>query len=281
MRPIERDRVLPHPARKVLSCSSPPRKRRVMFIPRCDEREDRAMIILPAIDIRGGRCVRLRQGRFQEETVFDEDPAAVARRFEAAGAEWLHVVDLDGAREGEPKNLDRVRAIREAVGLKMEVGGGIRSTEAVEEVLEAGADRIVVGTRAVREPKWLEKLARRFAGRVVWGLDTQNARVAVAGWSEAMEKTVVEIIGQAAKLPLAAIVYTDIERDGMMSGPNVAATTLVVAAARPISVIASGGVTTVEDIRALKKAGAAGAIIGRALYEGKLRLEDALAAAAD
>ena len=239
------------------------------------------MIILPAIDIRGGRCVRLRQGRFDEETVFDEDPAAVARRFEAAGAEWLHVVDLDGAREGEPKNLDRVRAIREAVGLKMEVGGGIRSTEAVEEVLEAGADRIVVGTRAVREPKWLEKLARRFAGRVVWGLDTQNARVAVAGWSEAMEKTVVEIIGQAAKLPLAAIVYTDIERDGMMSGPNVAATTLVVAAARPISVIASGGVTTVEDIRALKKAGAAGAIIGRALYEGKLRLEDALAAAAD
>jgi phosphoribosylformimino-5-aminoimidazole carboxamide ribotide isomerase len=238
------------------------------------------MIILPAIDIRGGRCVRLRQGRFDEETIFDEDPVARARQFEAKGAEWLHVVDLDGAREGEPGNLDLVRAIRKAVRIKMEVGGGIRSTGAAEEVLEAGADRIVVGTRAVREPKWLEKLARRFAGRIVWGLDTQNARVAVAGWSEATEKTVVEIIGQAAKLPLAAIVYTDIERDGMMSGPNVAATEALVKAS-PWPVIASGGVTTVENIRALAKAGAAGAIVGRALYEGKLALEAALAAAAD
>jgi len=238
------------------------------------------MIILPAIDIRGGRCVRLRQGRFDEETVFDEDPAAVARRFEAAGAEWLHVVDLDGAREGEPRNLDRVRAIREAVGLKMEVGGGIRSTEAVEEVLEAGADRIVVGTRAVQEPGWLREVAGRFPRRVAWGLDTQNARVAVAGWSEVTQKTVVEMLGDAGGLPLAAIIYTDIGRDGMMSGPNVAATEALVKAS-PWPVIASGGVTTVEDIRALKKAGAAGAIVGRALYEGKLTLEEALKAAAD
>jgi len=238
------------------------------------------MIILPAIDIRGGRCVRLRQGRFDEETVFDEDPVARARDFEAKGAEWLHVVDLDGAREGRPRNLDLVRAIRQAVRMKMEVGGGIRSTGAAEEVLEAGADRIVVGTRAVREPEWLREVAGRFPRRVAWGLDTQNARVAVAGWSETTEKTVVEIIGQAAKLPLAAIVYTDIERDGMMSGPNVAATEALVKAS-PWPVIASGGVTTVEDIRALKKAGAAGAIIGRALYEGKLTLEAALAAAAD
>ena len=239
------------------------------------------MIILPAIDIRGGRCVRLRQGRFDEETVFDEDPAAVAQRFEAAGAEWLHVVDLDGAREGEPRNLDRVRAIREAVGLKMEVGGGIRSTEAVEEVFEAGADRIVVGTRAVREAGWLREVAGRFPRRVAWGLDTQNARVAVAGWGEVTQKTVVEMLGDAGGLPLAAIIYTDIGRDGMMSGPNVAATTLVVAAARPIPVIASGGVTTVKDIQALKEVGAAGAIIGRALYEGKLTLEEAFKAAAD
>ena len=236
------------------------------------------MIILPAIDLRGGRCVRLRQGRFDQETVFDEDPVVVARRFEDAGAEWLHVVDLDGARTGDPKNLDRIRAIRQAVKMRIEVGGGIRSTETAEKVLEAGADRIVVGTRAVREPKWLKELAGKFPGRVVWGLDTQNALVAVGGWGEVTEKTVVEIIGQAGRLPLAAIVYTDIERDGMMSGPNLAATELVVVAS-PWPVIASGGVTTVQDIRALKKAGAAGAIVGRALYEGKLRLEDALAAA--
>jgi len=238
------------------------------------------MIILPAIDIRGGRCVRLRQGRFEEETVFDEDPAAVARRFEAAGTEWLHVVDLDGAREGEPRNLDRVRAIREAVGLKMEVGGGIRSTEAVEKVFGAGVDRIIVGTRAVREPGWLKEVAEKFPAQVALGLDARQGRVAVEGWKSPTERMAAEMLEAFAGLPLAAIIYTDIGRDGMMSGPNVAATTLVVAAARPIPVIASGGVTTVEDIRALAKAGAAGAIVGRALYEGKLALEAALAAAA-
>jgi len=238
------------------------------------------MIILPAIDIRGGRCVRLRQGRFEEETVFDEDPAAVARRFEAAGTEWLHVVDLDGAREGEPQNLDRVRAIREAVGLKMEVGGGIRSTEAVEKVFGAGVDRIIVGTRAVREPGWLKEVAEKFPAQVALGLDARQGRVAVEGWKSPTERMAAEMLEAFAGLPLAAIIYTDIGRDGMMSGPNVAATTLVVAAARPIPVIASGGVTTVEDIRALAKAGAAGAIVGRALYEGKLALEAALAAAA-
>ncbi|MGB2755786.1 MAG: 1-(5-phosphoribosyl)-5-[(5-phosphoribosylamino)methylideneamino]imidazole-4-carboxamide isomerase [Phycisphaerae bacterium] len=236
------------------------------------------MIILPAIDIRGGRCVRLRQGRFDEETVFDEDPAAVARRFEAAGAEWLHVVDLDGAREGEPRNLDTVRAIRRAVKVQVELGGGLRTTAAVAEALAAGIDRVIVGTRAVREPEWLEELARRFAGCVVWGLDTRNARVAVAGWSEVTQKTVVEMLDDVGGLPLAAIIYTDIGRDGMMSGPNVVATAELVKVSR-FPVIASGGVTTAEDIRALKKSGAAGAIIGRALYEGKLTLEAALAAA--
>ena len=238
------------------------------------------MIILPAIDIRGGRCVRLRQGRFQEETVYDEDPAAVARRFEAAGAEWLHVVDLDGAREGEPRNLDTVRAIRRAVKVQVELGGGLRTTAAVAEALAAGIDRVIVGTRAVQEPGWLREVAGRFPRRVAWGLDTQNARVAVAGWGEVTQKTVVEMLGDAGGLPLAAIIYTDIGRDGMMSGPNLAATELVVKAS-PFPVIASGGVTTAEDIRALAKAGAAGAIIGRALYEGKLTLEAALAAAVD
>jgi len=238
------------------------------------------MIILPAIDIRGGRCVRLRQGRFQEETVFDEDPAAVARRFEAAGAEWLHVVDLDGAREGEPRNLDRVRAIREAVGLKMEVGGGIRSTEAAEEVLEAGADRIVVGTRAVREPEWLKEVAEKFPAQVALGLDARQGRVAVEGWESSTYRTAGEVLRGMVGLPLAAIIYTDIGRDGMMSGPNVVATAELVKASR-FPVIASGGVTTVEDVRKLKRIGVWGAIIGRALYEGKLTLDAALAAAAE
>ena len=252
------------------------------------------MIILPAIDIRGGRCVRLRQGRFQEETVYDEDPAAVAERFEAAGlrhggaglrpgvagAEWLHVVDLDGAREGEPRNLDRVRAIRKAVGLKMEVGGGIRSTEAAEEVLEAGADRIVVGTRAVREPEWLKEVAEKFPAQVALGLDARQGRVAVEGWKSPTERMAAEMLEAFAGLPLAAIIYTDIGRDGMMSGPNVVATAELVKASR-FPVIASGGVTTVEDVRKLKRIGVWGAIIGRALYEGKLTLDAALAAAAE
>ena len=238
------------------------------------------MLILPAIDIRGGRCVRLRQGRFDEETVFDDDPVAVARRFEQAGATWLHMVDLDGAREGEPKNLDKVAAVVEAVGMQVELGGGIRTVEPVEEVLASGVARVIVGTRAVREPEWLAEIARTFPQKVAWGLDARKAHVAVAGWETMTQRTVLEMLDDAGDVPLAAVIYTDIERDGMMAGPNVAATTLVVSASR-FPVIASGGVTTVEDVAALKKTGAHGAIIGRALYEGKITLPAALDAAGE
>ena len=237
------------------------------------------MLILPAIDLRGGRCVRLRQGDYSRETVFDEDPVAVARRFEDAGSTWLHMVDLDGAREGEPRNLDKVAAVVEAVGMNVELGGGIRTDEAVERVLGLGLARVVVGTRAVREPKWLEDIANRFPGQVAWGLDTREARVAVAGWETLTELTVVEMLADACDVPLAAVIYTDIERDGMMAGPNVAATTLV-ASASPCPVIASGGVTTAEDVRRLKAPGTIhGAIIGRALYEGTIDLKEAIAIA--
>jgi len=236
------------------------------------------MLILPAIDLEGGKCVRLRQGRFDQETVFDADPAAVARRFEADGAEWVHVVDLDGAREGEPKNLAHLSAIRRAVGLKIQFGGGVRTTEAAEKVLdEIGAERVVVGTRAVREPEWLREVARRWAGRVALGLDARAGRVAVEGWETVTEWTVAEVLA-VADVPLAAILYTDIGRDGMMSGPNLEATAAVVAAS-PYPVIASGGVATTDDIRRLKEIGAAGAVIGRALYEGRLTLREALEAA--
>ncbi|MBE3099835.1 MAG: 1-(5-phosphoribosyl)-5-[(5-phosphoribosylamino)methylideneamino]imidazole-4-carboxamide isomerase [Planctomycetes bacterium] len=236
------------------------------------------MIILPAIDLIGGRCVRLRQGDYSRETVFDEDPAAVARRFEAAGATWLHVVDLDGARLGEPKNVDTIRAMVSAVRMSVEVGGGIRTMQAAADLLGMGVHRVIVGTRAVREPEWLAEIAGKFPGRVALGLDAKSGRVAVEGWQRQADRTAAAVAGSAAGLPLAAIIYTDIARDGMMTGPNVEATAELVKATR-LPVIASGGVTTADDVRRLKKAGAAGAIIGRALYEGKMTLEAALQAA--
>jgi phosphoribosylformimino-5-aminoimidazole carboxamide ribotide isomerase len=239
------------------------------------------MIILPAIDLRGGRCVRLRQGRYDQETVFDDDPVAVARRFEEAGARWLHVVDLDGARSGSPENLDKVAAVVEAVGMKVELGGGIRSTETVRTVLSLGLARVIVGTRAVREPGWLREIAAEFPGRVALGLDARDGRVAVEGWQRGTRRTAADILAEVHDVPLAAIVYTDIAQDGMMSGPNVEATAEL-ARVSTVPVIASGGVTTVEDIGRLRRAGRIrGAIVGRALYEGTLTLEAALAAAGD
>jgi len=238
------------------------------------------MIILPAIDLIGGRCVRLRQGDYAQETVFDEDPVAVARRFEAAGAAWLHVVDLDGARTGEPKNLATIRAIVGAVRMSVEVGGGIRTTAAAQELLDLGLARVVLGTRAVREPGWLAEVAKKFPGRVALGLDARGGRVAVEGWREESARTASDLVASVAGLPLAAIIYTDIARDGMMGGPNFEATAALVKATQ-FPVIASGGVTTVDDVRRLKKTGVAGAVIGRSLYEGKITLEAALAAASE
>ena len=276
------------------------------------------MLILPAIDLRAGRCVRLRQGRYDQETVFDDDPVAVARRFEAAGATWLHVVDLDGARTGEPGNLDTVRLIAKAVSMQVEVGGGIRTTQAAGEILAMGVARIIVGTRAIREPAWLKEVADRFPHQVALGLDSRGSKVgnssgyesgspptatasALAGlppdaqaapsapsamtagtftdgWRVKSQRKVSDLLREIHGLPLAAIIYTDIARDGMMSGPNLEATAEVVQATC-LPVIASGGVTTVQDVERLKAAGVAGAIIGRALYEGTITLEAALAAA--
>jgi phosphoribosylformimino-5-aminoimidazole carboxamide ribotide isomerase len=239
------------------------------------------MIILPAIDLRGGRCVRLRQGRYDDETVFDEDPVAVARRFEAAGAKWLHVVDLDGARAGEPQNLDTVRQIVEAIGMEVQVGGGIRTTGAAGEILAMGVARIIVGTRAIREPEWLREVADRFPHQVALGLDARGAgAVAVQGWTEKTDLMVADVFDAVRGLALAAIVYTDISCDGMMAGPNVV-TTKALAQVCTFDLIASGGVTTVDDVKRLKAAGVAGAIIGRALYEGRITLEAALAAAGE
>jgi phosphoribosylformimino-5-aminoimidazole carboxamide ribotide isomerase len=234
--------------------------------------------VWPAIDLRGGKCVRLQQGDYGRETVFGEDPAAMARHWVELGAERLHLVDLDGAREGEPANLASVRAIVEAVEVPCELGGGIRDEDSIRRLLDLGLARLVIGTLAVREPAWFREMAGRFAGKLVLGIDARDGRVAAQGWTETSEVEAVELARRFAVEPIAAIVYTDIATDGMMSGPNVAAMAAMQAAV-DVPVVASGGVTTAEDVAALRGEGMAGCIIGRALYEGKLKLPQALAAA--
>jgi phosphoribosylformimino-5-aminoimidazole carboxamide ribotide isomerase len=244
------------------------------------------MLILPAIDLISGRCVRLRQGDYEQVTVFGDDPAAVASGFRDAGAKWLHLVDLDGARLGTPQNLASIERVVAAVGgstrsragMKIEVGGGIRRTEDIARLLEMGVGRAIVGTRGVREPEWLKELAGLFPQRIALGLDGKDGRVAIKGWQETTASTVAELVKSVAGLKLAAIIYTDIAKDGMMSGPNVEATAAL-AKASPFPVIASGGVTTVDDVRRLKASGVHGAIIGRALYEGTITVEAAIEAA--
>ena len=236
------------------------------------------MIILPAIDIQHRRCVRLRQGRAEDETVFYDDPSEPARLFAEAGAQFIHVVDLDGAFQGAPKNLDTFRRIRDSVDVPFEVGGGIRTFDDIAAVLEAGASRVAIGTRAVEDTDFLEEAAARHPGQIALGLDARDGIVAVKGWTELSEVTVTDFLGRIEGIELAAIIYTDIARDGMMSGPNIPANAEL-ARVSPYPVIASGGVTTLEDIRQLSGVGMHGAIVGRALYDGAFTLEQAIEAA--
>lgn len=235
------------------------------------------MQIWPAIDLRDGRCVRLKQGDYGRETIFGDDPAAMARRWVEAGAECLHLVDLDGARLGRPVNLDSLRAIRAAVEVPCELGGGIRDDRAVAELLSLGIDRLVVGTQALKRPDWFRQLCRRHPQRLALGIDARGGRVATEGWLETSETLATELAAQFNDEPLAAVIYTDIETDGMLAGPNLQSLAqMQEAVALPI--IASGGVTTADDVRRLARQGVAGCIIGRALYEGTLDLPEALAA---
>jgi len=241
------------------------------------------MEIWPAIDIRGGQCVRLAEGDFNRETVFDADPVAVAMRFAAQGARRIHVVDLDGAREGRPVNRDLVLRIVEAVGLTIELGGGIRDDRTLADYLSGGVARVVVGTRAIEEPDWpdwLTEVARRHPRQVVLGLDARNGRLASRGWLATTGHDVLQYATQLSDMPLAAIVYTDIARDGVMKGPNIEATRRL-AEATSIPVVASGGVSQLSDVEALARLPIAGMIIGRALYEGTIDLGAAMAAADD
>jgi phosphoribosylformimino-5-aminoimidazole carboxamide ribotide isomerase len=234
-----------------------------------------AMQILPAIDLLGGRCVRLVQGDYDRETVFGEDPAAMAAHWQEQGAQRLHLVDLDGAKAGRPVNVEPVRAILERVEIPCQLGGGVRDEATIAAWLEAGVDRVVVGTQALKDPAWFREMAGRFPGRLVLGLDARDGRVATGGWLHVSSVVAVTLAEQYDDLPLAAVVYTDITRDGMLEGPNLEATRLL-ASRLKTPVIASGGVGSLDDIVNLTTLPVAGCIVGRALYEGRFQLREAL-----
>jgi phosphoribosylformimino-5-aminoimidazole carboxamide ribotide isomerase len=236
------------------------------------------MQIWPAIDLRGGKCVRLRQGDYRQETVFGEDPAAIARRWVDAGARQLHLVDLDGAREGSLANRAAIAAILGAIPVPCQLGGGIRDEVTVVELLALGLQRLVIGTQALKRPAWFREMCGKFPGRLVVGVDARQGRVATDGWLETSQVEATTWARELAAEPIAGIVYTDIAKDGMMAGPNVEAMAEM-AAAVDVPVIASGGVTTADDVRRLAATGVAGCIIGRSLYEGSVTLGEALAAA--
>jgi len=240
---------------------------------------DGAMRIWPAIDLCGGKCVRLRQGDFRQQTTYGDDPVAMARRWVEAGAPGLHLVDLDGARQGVPGNLAAIEAILHAVAVPCQVGGGIREEATIRQLLDAGAARVIVGTRALRDLDWLKAMAACFPGRLVLGVDARDGWVATDGWLATARVRALELVRPLADVPLAAVCYTDIARDGMLQGPNLAAMEAM-RAAWGGELIASGGVTTADDVRALAALGVDGCIIGKALYEGRLDLKEALAAAA-
>ncbi len=239
------------------------------------------MEIIPAIDLRGGKVVRLAQGDPLRETRYGNDPAAMAAEWERRGAPRLHVVDLDGAFCGTPVNQAALAAIFRAIRIPAEVGGGLRDVDAVRAVLDLGAAVAVLGTAAIRDGGFLEAACAAFPKRVALGLDARGGMLAVSGWAESTSVRATDLAQRASELPLHAVIYTDIRRDGMLEGPNFAELAAVTAAAR-VPVIASGGIASVEDLRALRAlepAGVRGAIIGKALYDGRLTLEAALAAA--
>ena len=238
------------------------------------------MIIIPAIDLKGGRCVRLVQGRKENETVYSDDPAAVARQFEAEGAERIHVVDLDGAFDGLPKNREQLKRIVESVRVPVQTGGGIRTLEAIEEVLGLGVERVILGTVALKRPELVREACRRFGPeQVLVGIDARDGRVAVEGWVEESSVSAVELAQRMFDAGVREVVFTDIRRDGMLAGPNYESLEEMLGTG--MQVIASGGVSSIEDLvrlAAYAPRGLTGAIVGKAIYTGAVRLQDAIRA---
>ena len=246
------------------------------------------MEILPAIDLRGGRCVRLRQGDYAQETIFSDDPAEMARRWESEGATRLHLVDLDGAKAGRPVNVDSIRSIVRAVRIPCELGGGLRDEAALRLMLDdVGVERAIIGTQALKQPDWFGDMTRLFPGRIALGLDARNGFVATAGWLDVSQTSAIELARQFVGLDVAAVIYTNIANDGMMQGVDEATIQDMLALAElGLPVIASGGVTTLKDVERLTAAARQqprliGAIVGRAIYEGTLTVADAVRVASD
>lgn len=238
------------------------------------------MLVIPAIDLKDGRCVRLRQGDMREETVYSEDPAAMALYWEGLGARLLHVVDLNGAIEGEPRNFSQIEAILKRAAGPVQIGGGIRTIDTIRLYLSHGASRVVLGTAALQDRTLLERACAEFPNRILVGIDARDGTVAVRGWTSLSDVSVMELLQTLSGYSLCGVIHTDIARDGMLEGPNLVALREIVECS-PVPVIASGGITRVEDIRAIRSLGlrVEGAIVGKALYDGKLDWNIAVQAA--
>jgi phosphoribosylformimino-5-aminoimidazole carboxamide ribotide isomerase len=237
------------------------------------------MLVIPAIDVKDGRCVRLRQGDMAAETVYSDDVQAVARRWQEGGASLIHVVDLNGAVDGEPRNLPQIESLMRAVSVKVQIGGGIRTIETVRRYLQAGVSRVVLGTAALTDRTFLEQACQEFPRRILLGLDARGGKVAVKGWTSVSDVNAVDLLKEVSGCEIGAVIYTDIARDGMLSGPNISALKEVVAYSS-FPVIASGGISRIEDLVAVRSLGPRleGAIVGKALYDGKLDYRAAIAA---
>ena len=236
------------------------------------------MIIIPAVDIKNGKCVRLLQGRMDDETIYSNDPGAMAAKWAGLGAPMIHVIDLDGAFAKSPQNKTSIRKILEAVNVPIQLGGGIRNEETVHQYLDMGVKRVIIGTEAIKKPEFVKRVCRAHPQQVVVGIDARNGKVAIDGWTETTQVDAIDLAREFEDCGVAAINFTDIQRDGMQSGPNIGATRRL-AEAVTIPVVASGGVSSIKDVKALlplQESGVIGVIIGKALYSGALDLKAAL-----